>query len=294
MNASTTAKTRYEDWQDRRQFLESQGGTNPRRVLHVRVLNYLIRRYRDSAIAHLPARFALQRDLQWNDRRITVHHHLGRGKVAGVQTRDEAEQRIADLVQRMVSDERIEREDFRPTELPNPPHPPFRITPPGWRIRLGWNVDSQIQKALANYPLLPTRILEHLVSRLTDVTHEDTDALVLFLQCENRNMIQCTVRAWRDRVAKGESTGVITETLETRIGHPDNRPSAAELIRERLADDNAQVRIAASRLIARIGDLDDIGLLSDLLALPVSSDEDPHERDALTAAMRVIAKRGLS
>ena len=73
----------------------------------------------------------------------------------------------------------------------------------------------------------------------------------------------------------------------------DNQPRGAELIRERLADDDASVRIAASRLIAKIGNLDDIGLLSDLLALPESSDEDPNERDAITAAMRTIAERNV-
>ena len=80
MNASTTAKTRFEDWQDRRQYLESQGRINPRKVPHIKVLNYLMSRYRDSATALLPARFALRRDLHWNDRRITVHHHLGLGR----------------------------------------------------------------------------------------------------------------------------------------------------------------------------------------------------------------------
>ena len=294
MSASTTAKTRFEDWQDRRRYLESLGGTSPRKILQVKVLDYLISRYRNSEAAYLPARFALRRDFHWNDRRITVHHHLGRGKVAGVQSRGEAEQRIADLVQRMVSDERSEDKDFTPTKLADrPPPPPVRLSPPVWRIKLGWNADSQIRNALASYPLLPTTCVEHLVSRLTDVTREDANALDLFLQCKNRNIIECTVRAWRERVAQGKSTGWITETLEARIRHPENQPRAVDLIRERLADDDAAVRIAASRLIAKIGDLDDIGLLSDLLALPESSDEAPDERDAITAAMRTIAEQNI-
>ena len=293
MNTTTTAKTRFEDWQDRRQYLESLGGTDPRNVLHIKVLDYLMSRYRDSAAAHLHARFALRRDLHWNDRRITVHHHLGRGKVAGVQNREDAEQRIADLVQRMMSDDRSGDEGFTPTKLADKPRRPFVRFTPSWRIKLGWNADSQIRKALASYPILPETCLKHLVSRLKDVTHDDTNALDLFLQCKNSDIIQDTVKAWRDRVAQGRSTGWITETLEARILRPDNQPRGAELIRERLADDDASVRIAASRLIATLGDLDDIGLLSDLLALPASSDEDPNERDAITAAMRTIAERNV-
>ncbi len=294
MNVTTKAKTRFEDWQDRRQYLDSLGSENPRNVLQIKVLDYLISRYRDSAAAHQPARFGLWRGLHWNDRRITVHHHLGRGKVAGVQNREDAEQRIADLVQRMMSDERSEDEGFTPTNLADTPRRPLVRLTPNWRIKLGWNADSQIRRALASYPILPETCLKHLVSRLTDVTREDTNAVELFLECKNRNIIECTVRVWRDRVAQGRSTGLITETLEARLRRPDNQPRAAELIRERLADDDARVRIAASRLIAKMGDLDDIGLLSDLLALPQSSDEDPIERDAITTAMKTIAERNVS
>jgi hypothetical protein len=148
-----------------------------------------------------------------------------------------------------------------------------------------------MRRALANHPFLPNACVRHLASRLTDVTLEDANALDLLLRCKNRNIIECTVRAWRDRVAQGRSTGPITDALEARIRHPDNRPRAAELIRERLADDSSRVRIAASLLIAKIGDLDDIGLLSDLLALAKSDDEDLHERDAMTVALRALAER---
>jgi hypothetical protein len=291
MNASTTAKTLFEDWQHRRQYFESRGGTNPRKAVHIKVLDYLILRYRNSAKAHLPARFALRPELHWNDRRITVHHHLGRGQVGGVESRDQAEQRIAGLVQRMLSDERSEDDDFTPTDLADIPRIRSWRNIPIWRIKLGWNADSQIRNALASWPLLPKACVDHLVSRLIDVTQEDMNALDLFLQCKNSGILYHTVRAWRDRVVQGKSTGSIIQALEARIRSPGNRPLAAELIRERLADDEAPVRIAASHLIAKIGDLDDIGLLSDLLALPESSDEDPNERDAIIGAMSTIAER---
>jgi hypothetical protein len=280
-----------EDWQDRRQYLQSAGAADPRRRAHIKVLDYLISRYGDSPAAHLPARFALRRELHWNDRRISVHHHLGRGEVAGVQDREAAERRIAGLVLRMMSDDRNEDEGFVPTQLAGTPRFFMRLKVPVWRIRLGWNADSQMRRALANHPFLPSECVRHLVSRLTDVNLEDTNALDLLLRCKNRSILECTVRAWRDRVAQGRSTGPITDALGARIRHPDNQPRAAELIRERLADDSARVRIAASRLVAKIGDLDDIGLFSDLLALPKSDDEAPNERDAMTVAMRALAER---
>lgn len=299
MNCSTTATTRFEDWQQRRQcLLESSGAPNPRNAAHAKVLDYLISRYRDSTEAHLPARFVLRSDLDWNDRRITVHHHLGRGQVAGVESSDQAELRIAGLVRRMVSTERSEDEEFTPTELPDAPPLPPRVRPIWrsirWRMKLGWNVDSQLRRALAVYPLLPREWVQHLCSRLADVTYEDTNALELFLRCNNKHILDSTLRAWRKRVVQGRSTDSITQKLEARIQSPDNRARAAEMIRDKLADDEALVRIAATVLIAKIGDLDDVGLLSDLLALPESSDEDENERDALTGAMRTIAEGNVS
>ena len=136
--------------------------------------------------------------------------------------------------------------------------------------------------------------MQHLFSRLADVTCEDMNALDLFLRCNNKSILDYTVRAWRERVVQGRFTDSVTQKLEARIQSPDNRARAAEMIRESLADDVAPVRIAATHLIAKIGDLDDVGLLSDLLALPESSDEDENERDALTAAMWTIAERNVS
>lgn len=291
MNSTKTAKTRFEDWQDRRQYLRSLEPDHPRIALQLKLLDFLISRYQDSPAAHQPVRVGFRRELQWNDRRITVHHHLGRGNVAGAENREDAEQRMVALVQCMMSDEHHEDEGDEPASLPAAPRIPIVYYNVDWQVRLGWNVDGAIRRALAGYPMLSETCLKHLSARLTNVSREDSSALELFLQCENRNILTWTVRIWRDRVAQEKFTGWITETLAARIRHSDNQPQAAELIRERLADDNAQVRIAASHMIAKIGDLDDIALLSDLLALPPSSDEDPNERDALIKAIRDLAER---
>ncbi len=294
MNTTTSTKTRLEDWVDRRQHLLTLALADPRNIVQLRLLDYLIGRYRDSPEAHQPARFRFERELHWNDRRITVHHHLGRGKVAGVQNSEDAQQRMATLLQRMKSDERQEDENFELVSVSSLPRLPIVHHHMDWRIKLGWNADLHMRAALASYPILSQTCLQHLATRLSDVSREDRRALDLFQRCQNRNILDQAARIWRDRVAQGCSTGWITESLEAQLGFPKNQPRAAELIRERLADDNAQVRIAASHLIATLGDLDDIGLLSDLLALPPSDDEDPHERDAIIAAMSAIAERAAS
>ena len=291
MNTTTIGKTRFEDWVDRRQHLTSLVPADPRNIVQLKLLDYLIGRYRDTAEAHQPARFRLQRELHWNDRRITVHHHLGRGKVAGVRNQEDAQHRMAALLQTMTSEERQEDENFELVNATALPRLPMVHHPTDWRIKLGWNADRQIRLTLASYPILSQTCLQHLMNRLSDVSREDQVALDLFLRCQNRNILDRTVQIWRDRVAQGSSSGWITDSLEAQLKLPQNQSRAAELIRDRLADANAPVRIAASRMIATLGDLDDIGLLSDLLALPLSDDEGPHERDVITAAMSAIAER---
>lgn len=291
INATKTRKTRFQDWHDRREYLQSLALDAPHVLLQIKLLDFLISRYRDSAAAHQPVRVGFQRELHWNDRLITVHHHLGRGKVAGAENREDAERRIANLLQRMVSDEPREDEGFELTNFPGAPSLPRVYHNADWQIKLGWNADGHIRATLATSPILSETCLQHLSSRLTDLSWEDRTALNLFLRSKNRNILDWTVRVWRERVKQGRLKGRITETLEDRLLDPDSQPRAAELIRERLADENARVRIAAARIIAQIGDLDDIALLSDLLALPPASDEDPSERDALVTAMSDIAQR---
>jgi hypothetical protein len=62
-----------------------------------------------------------------------------------------------------------------------------------------------------------------------------------------------------------------------------------ETLRMNLCDADPAVRIRAALQLGECGDLDDIGLLSDLLALPVAPDELPREREALLYAMQRLA-----
>ena len=64
-----------------------------------------------------------------------------------------------------------------------------------------------------------------------------------------------------------------------------------EHIRGRLCERDADVRLVSIVALGRCGTLDDIGLLSDLLALPPQPDEDPYECHVLVTAMKKIVRR---
>ena len=57
-----------------------------------------------------------------------------------------------------------------------------------------------------------------------------------------------------------------------------------------MANSDAAVRLEAIDILGRIGTLDDIGLLSDLLSLPPLKDEHPDERAALARAMQRLSQ----
>jgi hypothetical protein len=65
----------------------------------------------------------------------------------------------------------------------------------------------------------------------------------------------------------------------------------ADPVRSLLSDECCDVRVAAAGLLAEIGELRDIGVFADLLAMPPLPDEAPDERGALAVAMESLATR---
>ena len=80
------------------------------------------------------------------------------------------------------------------------------------------------------------------------------------------------------------------ERLRDFLCRFDGRQRVIEKIRAELANDSAVVRLEAIDVLGRIGTLDDIGLLSDLLSLPPLKDEHSDERNALARAMQQISR----
>ena len=97
--SASEARTVFDDWLTRRQRLAaSETVPESSRRVQLQVLEYLIRRYADSPEAARPARCPAAAAFYSDDRRIVVHHHLGRGEIAGVKNQAEANRRMGDIL----------------------------------------------------------------------------------------------------------------------------------------------------------------------------------------------------
>jgi hypothetical protein len=191
MTTQLIASTLYEDWQVRRDRLATLPGSDKGHVAtELRLLNYLLGRYRGQARTQQPARFPMPSELFVDRRAIVVYRHLGKGYLTEMRTWLEAEERVRKLVDHMASQAAVD--------------------------------DVHITGPLFDPAAMPP--------------------------------------------------------FDERL----------ERIRGRLCETNPDARLVAIVELGRIGTLDDIGFLSDLLALPPQSDEDPFERHVLLTAMKKI------
>jgi hypothetical protein len=149
--------------------------------------------------------------------------------------------------------------------------------------------DAEIAATLATNPFLPHSVAKYLYERIVTSKKGDVRAAKLLVQGRSRTAINYAFLAWRELVGSGRARAV-RKVLTRFLAKPEPSVAVAESVRESLANGNAQVRLAALDILARIGALEDIGLLSDLLALPLAKDEHPAERPALVRAMRAIAE----
>jgi hypothetical protein len=301
MSSSGTATTLYDDWQQRRGRLVQVGGAdNPLQVPHMKVLDYLLHRYQGSPEGQRPARFRLHTKLHWDDRRILVHQHLGGGKVGGVKSQEEAEERVVSVLERMTSpDEDPDRETIADeldeqaeASFKKPLFAPRVMKWASFRRSIRWGIRPyrMMRAQLRKDPYLPPDILQHLENWLSDVLSEDEWAWELLCMCRNHSALDHALAAWRRRVADGPADDQLRKDMEDFFCEEERRELVAEKMREHLAHENSAVRLASTRILADIGELQDIGLLSDLLSLPESADEQEQERPALIEAMRRIAE----
>ena len=149
--------------------------------------------------------------------------------------------------------------------------------------------DAIIAAVLAKNPFLPHSVALYLYKRIVKPGAEDVRAAKLLVRGRNRTALNYAVYAWRELVASGRANDV-REVLNRFLARPGPAAVVLEGVRESLAHGNPQVRLAALDILKHIGTLEDIGLLNDLLALPLAVDEYPAERAALIHTMRSIAK----
>jgi hypothetical protein len=295
--------TLYADWLSRRERLARYRGDREAIVTaQIRVLDYLIERYRDDAAALTSAPPQLD-TVYVNQRAIVINHHRSLGLVAGVKSRQEAGNRIASLVARMYdsgtrADEGL---DLGCPAVSSDPwfghdEPNERTLREKWQKELawhasGWFVPGALKPRLRKIPYLPRAFIEALYNCAADITKSDQvyiDAAEALSMCRNRIAPDYIARAWRERVAAMQHDAV-TDTLRAALVNWE--ACAADTIRCLLADEISEVRMQAARLLADIGDLRDIGLLGDLLAMPLLPDEEPGERFVLAQAMENLAFR---
>lgn len=290
-------RTLLDDWRARRQRLASRSDTSEQhRQMQLQLLDYLIGRYGDSAVAARPARFAAPADVLWNDRAIVVHHHLRQSTVSGVKNQLQANRRVGEIVSHLRAVQKDEgdgppsRSDFGEwveSRQDRPEVSPRSLVLLSRALRYRVGVKYAIAAALRESPYLPRAALDWLCRRLADPCKTDLASAELLACCRGDEAIHYAVRAWRERTAAA-CDDQVTQRLDAYLQAETENP---DRIRERLADVSGPVRQKAARLLGEIGTLDDIALFSDLLALPPAADEDPNERQALLDAMRALAER---
>ncbi|HVX13562.1 MAG TPA: hypothetical protein VHC22_20420 [Pirellulales bacterium] len=296
MLAAADAFTLAEDWLARRQRLAGSV-TIPEayRQAQLQVLEYLIRRYGDSPEAARPARFGSSAPFYSNDRVIVVHHHLGRGTIAGVKSQAEANQRVGDILRHLQSvhendiDDIAAHNDFADwvDELDEHPIVPERAWNAILRaLRRRRSAHRAIAEALQQSPYLPRAALTYLCRCLSRGTY-DMEAAEMLLSCRSEKVPEYVARAWRERVDRG-CLNAVTEKLRDYLAA---EPRALDGVRERLGDRNPAIRLAATEVLRDAGTLDDVSLLSDLVSLPADESEHADERRALLDAMWAIAHR---
>ena len=140
----------------------------------------------------------------------------------------------------------------------------------------------------ARFPLPPTVFVNH---RAIVVHHHLRQGLTppITNQQEALAHIQPIVqRMQRMQSLSASGEIVISDAGVTNCANP---PPAdpVEAVRTKLCDSDPLVRIQAAVQLGEIGNLDDIGLLSDLLALPTCRSDHPRERASLLHAMQRIS-----
>jgi hypothetical protein len=185
---------------------------------------------------------------------MLVHHHVGQHIVQGVQSAQEAESRVTTIVRRMHQEDTTHE-------------PPDRSDSTEEDIGERSVAASVYRRIVRQREALAVRELA---------------------ECHARSAADYALRVWHIYVT--QPPGPVLHELEYLLRDPALRGRVLDPLRLHLADPNPVVRLAVLRLIADIGELDDIGLLMDLLTLPASSDEAPDEREAIRATIQKLSE----
>jgi hypothetical protein len=298
VETAPTHRTLLDEWRWRLDILNRRpGSAAPLAKERARVLDFLIHRYRDSPEAQRPAPASPRAEFQVNQRAIVVLHHIWEGRVGGVKTPQEAQARVAAILRRIspqASDDEPEPGvtgvlalDHQEADAPDDPRvysDDGEPTASRGRVRNAGNAASQARNLS-----LPGWEALQLYRRIVRPGVDDVQAAEVLTLGGNRAALNYALYAWRELIEAGR-TNKAWWVLHRFLATPEPTGAVIETVREFLAHDSAKVRWAALDILCRIGTLEDIGLLDDLLALPSAADEHPQERAALLRTMRSIAE----
>jgi hypothetical protein len=316
----------YDDWSRRRKRLSSYSGPIRRKFVEGerQVLDFLLEYFKGLALSKRPPRFPMPGEVFADRRAAIIFHHLGKSEFVGVKTEQEATKRASLILRRMASMDlqksaknfsdagAVQSDDVHipRSEVSKPPsaaqldiwariEEELAIRGPKVHSNL---LFKKLDEALELGPTLPEKGVYYLSCQIAN-----PDAVRLLSRCDNKTAVDYALGIWRRRVEarrtpsvrKPQAKDIKTPEPPRKLGPSrlvqffraeERREQVAEKFRrEILTADDPRVRVNAIRVLGRTGTLDDISLLSDVLSLPRSKNEDPRERFAILQAMRRLA-----
>ncbi len=310
MIAETAVPTLLEDWQLRRAHLAADPHeANNQAAALLQVLDYLIRRYEGTDAARKPARVAAPHATVLNTRAMVVHHHLWSGKVAGVKTREQARERMASVLHRMEESAHLRTtgEIAAPSDSEDNagegqricmPWAPGRVRTLNFAFRFRVGQCWAIRRCLAVSPYLPIYAVRFLTDRAIRASEYDIDEVTLLARCGSPCVYELTAEALGERIEKS-GADTITEELATQLRNPrlqrlycpESLMAAQFRLRERLASEDRAERMRKISVLALVGDLHDISLLTDLATVCRGDGASAEEHGAFVAAVEAISRR---
>jgi hypothetical protein len=297
------APTLYDDWRVRRERLLAeavQAGDGYHEVL-IKLLDYLLKRYQNDAAALRPARFPLPSEVVWKQRTMVVHRHLRSKDQAPIRESGEAQTRASRILSRIAAQA-----------------PQESVGIPGGGALGTGDFQSLLKASVESIPWTLGRFTvsvdrtQFLCANFTRLARPDQDMLMrrwferllptddrapdfemardawIGLTCSGReDYLEYVFQLWREYLLAPRCDYWLSET-EDVLRIPFNRERVADLLRSELANDRPPIRLRALTLLRELGSLDDVGLLSDLLALPKQEDEAPEERETMLETLKAL------
>jgi hypothetical protein len=314
MIAEAAVPTLLEDWLHRRAQLEAEiHESNDQTAALAKVLDFLIRRYEGTETALQSARAPSSRTTVLNTRAMIVHHHAWSDVVAGVKSRGQAQERVASVLHRM--EESSHRRAERVPRLGDPPEPEDDmgevqgVTMPraldretALRYAFSFRVGEiwAIRHCLAASPYLPRYAVIFLAIRASLAFVRGEEAVALLARCGSPYVYGLAARALAKRFEEAGCddtvealAALLRDPCMQRLYYPESLKTSQSRLRERLASEDPAERLRTVRVLALIGDLHDISLLTDLATFCQGDETLAEEHAALVAAVDAISRRSV-